>query len=390
MRIAYVCADRGVPVFGAKGCSVHVQQVLRAFAAKGVAVDLFATSLGGDPGPELRDVAVHAQCLPRAHGAEREVQAIDANGALGRRLLRAGRFDAVYERLSLFSFAGMEIARRCGIPGILEVNAPLIEEQIRHRRLLDVPSAHTAMQRSLAAARHVVAVSDAVAGYLEGFREATGKIVVVPNGADVDRIRPAEHPADDGTCTVGFVGTLKPWHAVDIVVAAAAEVATSLPGLRLLIAGDGPGREALQDAIVRAGLERRTRFLGAVRPERIPGVLRRMDVGVAPYADGADCYFSPLKVFEYMAAGLPVVATRAGQLASVVEHGRTGFLCAPGQRAEWVKALLELGGRPGLRRRIGRAGRSRVVERHSWAQVADALLELARDGQRPPLAVVVG
>jgi len=394
LRIAYVSADRGVPVFGSKGCSIHVQQVLRAWLAKGVEAELFTASLGGAAPLDLRGIPVHELDRSDAHGVDRELQAISANGTLGRRLLRSAAFDAIYERLSLFGFAGMEVAQRLGVPGILEVNAPLVEEQLRHRRLIDVTSAYAALRRALRAARHIVAVSDAVASYLEGFEEAAGKVVVVPNGADVQRIRPLDaKPASGGTFTVGFVGSLKPWHALDIVVEAAAEVATSLPELRLQIVGDGPCRDALEAATQRAGLERHTHFVGAVAPDRIPAELRRMDVGIAPYADGPGCYFSPLKVFEYMAAGLPVVATRAGQLTRVVQDGASGILCEPGSASDWVEALLQLGGRPALRDAMGRAGRQRAIEEYSWDRVADRLLALAIPQPiqlESPLAIAAG
>ncbi|NUQ64861.1 MAG: glycosyltransferase family 1 protein, partial [Pirellulales bacterium] len=138
MRIAYVCADPGVPAFGRKGCSIHVQEVLRALRAEGATVELLAARLDDDCPADLRDVAVH--CLPRAGKAPlaaREQQALAANSALREMLWRHGPWDAVYERYSLWSFAGMEHAAETGIPGLLEVNAPLIEEQTEHRGLLD-------------------------------------------------------------------------------------------------------------------------------------------------------------------------------------------------------------------------------------------------------------
>ncbi|HYT04330.1 MAG TPA: glycosyltransferase, partial [Gemmatimonadales bacterium] len=128
MRIAYVCADPGVPVFGRKGCSVHVQEMLRALQRHGAGVDVFAARVDEAPPSGLESLQIHhltpvGDGDPASHAA-----AIAAlNDQLAALLDRAGPYDVVYERYSLWSFAGMEHAAAAGVPGLLEVNAPLIE-----------------------------------------------------------------------------------------------------------------------------------------------------------------------------------------------------------------------------------------------------------------------
>src|SRR5262245_57107428 len=115
MRIAYITADPGVPVFGRKGCSIHVQEVLRAMAGRGAEVDLFATSCAGTPSDGLANVRLHPLTpAPKGELAAREQACLGANEALRTALEQAGRFDLVYERYSLWSFAGMEYARDAG------------------------------------------------------------------------------------------------------------------------------------------------------------------------------------------------------------------------------------------------------------------------------------
>jgi len=171
MRVAYVCADPGVPIFGRKGCSIHVQEVVRALKAHGALIDLFALRVGGPPPPGLEDVAVHELPLGAAHdAAARERAALRANHAFRRALARAvAPFDAVYERYSLWSFASMRFAREACIPGVLEVNAPLIEEQAEHRTLCDRATATRVATRTFAAAHTIVAVSKGVADYVTRF-----------------------------------------------------------------------------------------------------------------------------------------------------------------------------------------------------------------------------
>lgn len=386
MRIAYVCADPGVPVFGQKGCSVHVQEVVRALARRGARVTLFAQRLGGGAPPDLAGVPVYRLPeLPRSDPALREQAALDANPVLAALLGDTGPYDLVYERYSLWSYAGMEYAHTTGTPGLLEVNAPLIEEQAAHRHLIDPAGAGVVAARTFAAADALLAVSAEVAAYLERFSPARGRVHVVPNGVDPARFppRPARAHADAAErFTVGFVGTLKPWHGLPVLVDAFAALHAQAAAARLVLVGDGPERAALEAQVVAHGLQEQVEFTGAVSPAAVPGLLAALDVAVAPYPAQAPFYFSPLKVYEYMAAGLPVVASDIGQIPTVVRDGVTGLLVPPGDAAALVAALARLRRDPALRARLGRAAHAAVLRRHTWDAVATRIMTLAG---RPPL-----
>jgi glycosyltransferase involved in cell wall biosynthesis len=378
MRVAYICADPGVPVFGRKGSSVHVQSVVRALRRRGALVTLFAMRRDNDPPPDLADLAYHAlRRPPKGELAAREAALLAANDELAAALHGAGPFDLVYERYSLWSYAGMEYAAATGVPGLLEVNAPLIEEQTRHRGLADRAGAELVARRCFGAAAALLPVSDQVAAYLRRFSEARGRVHVVPNGVDPERFTRRREPSGERPFTVGFVGTLKPWHGIDVLLEACALLRRELPELRLLLVGDGPEREALAAQAVALGLGEAARFTGAVAPETVPALMAEMDVGTAPYPEGEGCYFSPLKLFEYMAAELPVVASRAGQASEVIEHGRNGLLCAPGDAAALARALALLQADASLRAQLGAAARSDVLRHHTWDAVAGRILELA-------------
>src|SRR5882757_7601144 len=158
MHIAYVYTDPGVPVFGQKGCSVHVQEVVRALQQQRAEIELFATRFGGDAPRDLENVRTRQlPAVSKGPLAEREQVALAANGDLEQALRRAGPFDMVYERYSLWSFAAMEFAQRAAIPALLEVNAPLIEEQAEHRGLVDRASAVRVAQRVFGAASVLLA-----------------------------------------------------------------------------------------------------------------------------------------------------------------------------------------------------------------------------------------
>jgi glycosyltransferase involved in cell wall biosynthesis len=391
MRVAFVCADPGVPVFGAKGCSVHVQEVVAALRRAGAAVRLFAARLGGDAPPSLRDVPVERLPCPAAGDvAARELAALRANRTLDTALARSGPFDLVYERYSLWSFAGMEHARSMGTTGLMEVNAPLIEEQAVHRALVDRAGAEVVAERAFQAASALLAVSRPLAEWLERQTAARGRVHVIPNAVDPARfpagLRPTR-PASPGIFTVGFVGSLKPWHGLSVLAEAFALLRTSRPASRLLVVGDGPARAAFEAALAARGAGNAVEMTGAVAPSDVPGLLASMDAAVAPYPAQERFYFSPMKVYEYMAAGLPVVASRVGPLEETIRNGISGLLCPPGDAAALAAALLGLAEDPRLRADLGREARRAVLSAHTWNAVAARILGLVGRARRVPRAV---
>jgi glycosyltransferase involved in cell wall biosynthesis len=393
MRIAYVCADPGVPVFGTKGSSIHVQEVVRGFLREGAQVELFATRLDGPVPAGMEGVRSHwLPALPKGELEAREEASIGANYSLYAALQRQAPFDLVYERYSLWSFAGMEYARAAGASGVLEVNAPLIEEQLRYRGLANRSAAEAVAQRVFSAAKVILAVSHEVAEHLARYSGTEDRVQVVPNGVDPNRFPPGlppTHPAPPNAITIGFVGTLKPWHGLGLMVDAFAKLYRDFPAARLLIVGDGPERESLLDHLGRAGVLPAAHLTGAVDPADIPGLLASIDVAVAPYPLNGNFYFSPLKVYEYMAAGRPVVASRIGQLVEVIQHEESGLLCDPGDAEALAAALKRLCEDRVLAERLGRNARERVLRHHTWDAVVQRILELAgiQSGERRALLV---
>jgi glycosyltransferase involved in cell wall biosynthesis len=381
MRLAYVCADLGVPVFGRKGCSIHVQEVLRAFTGLGMEIDLFAARPEGEPAPGLESVSLHA--LPPIKGTDRagrEQAALTANPRWRAALESEGPFDLVYERYSLWNFAGMEYAREARVPGLLEVNAPLIAEEAQHRGLVDRAGAEQVAERVFAAADVLIAVSEEIKRYLEQHPATRGRVHVIPNGVNPDRfptnLAPS-CPGPAGTFTVGFVGTLKPWHGLATLVEAFALFHRGAANSRLLMVGDGPERARIEEHLAERGLRAAAHFTGSVAPEEVPGLLASMDVGVAPYPPLADFYFSPLKVYEYMAAGLPVVASRIGQMADLITHETNGLLCPPGDAAALAGEFARLHRQGTWGKQLGQAGRTTVLGEHTWAGIVRRIAGLA-------------
>ena len=253
MRVAYVCLDPGVPVFGRKGSSVHCQEVIRALRQRGFDVELFATRLGDDVPRDLATVPKHAFRFlnPKASQA-RERALIDLNPQIYQALENAAPFDLVYERYSLWSHAAMEFAHQQCIPGVLEVNSPLIEEQKTYRTLHDETAARTIRGRCFRHATSLIAVSEQVAEKARLNYFANFKTTVIPNGVNCQTFQfPTDGPANrgDNKTVIGFVGTLKPWHGVSNLLEAFARVHAAHPEVVMKIVGDGPQRERLEHQI---------------------------------------------------------------------------------------------------------------------------------------------
>jgi glycosyltransferase involved in cell wall biosynthesis len=375
MRIAYVCTDPGVPVFGSKGGSIHLQEVLRGMIARGHKVVLCARRIGGEVPQGLESVTLRRLSkAPSGQTEKRERFLLEANDDLRATLASEPGLDMVYERHALWSFAAMEFAQNAGLPGLLEVNAPLVEEQQRFRSLERVEQAEAAATRCIAAAGALLAVSRPLAAWLETCDGAAGRVHVVQNGVDISRFGSqvvASQPAA-GLVTIGFLGSLRPWHGVEQLGTAFLQLRQQGSSVRLLIVGDGPMRAQIErqcaseaDSVV---------MTGAVEPERVPGLLASMDIAVAPYPRMESFYFSPLKLYEYMAAGVAIVASASGQVCDVIENRRTGLLYEPDDGEALCAALGRLVGDAGMRSELGANARGVADREHRWEHVVGRIL----------------
>jgi len=379
MKIAYICLDKGVPVFGEKGSSIHIQEVLNGLKKRNASIKLFTNRIGGDKPKELEDIQVYdLRILDNSSKTKSFVES--ENQKIQEIIKKEGPFDFFYERYSLWSFGAMEYAKSNNIPSVLEVNSPLIEEQTKYRGLKDPSVAKWVAYRVFSAAKEILAVSEGVESYLNSFSSTREKIHVIPNGVNPDRFRENKRildPTEDETFVIGFVGTLKPWHGLSTLVEAFEFVHQQNPNTQLLIVGDGPEKNNIIQDLKDRNLLSATKFTGSVPHSEIPSLLNSMNVAVAPYPRMENFYFSPLKVFEYMMAGLPVVASNIGQLNDLIQNEKNGFLYPPENIESLSKILFRLNEDSHLRQTIGTAAKAHIIQNHTWDIVVSQILSLS-------------
>jgi glycosyltransferase involved in cell wall biosynthesis len=375
-RLLYLTADRGVPVLGHKGASVHVRQLCRAFAQAGVEVHIASPRIGAEGDQLSASVTLHgiSPVAAEDHDLRGLEAAVKAQAQEVTALSAQLGVDSIYERFSLFTVAGTRAATQLGLPHVLEVNAPLRREAAQYRTLPHPDVAATLETEVMGETDRVLAVSEPLARLLVADGVDASKIEVLPNGVSAESFAPARR--DPERFVVGFAGSMKPWHGIETLV----EAVSRVPNVHLEVAGHGP-QEALLE---RLPGEQVTRY-GVLPHARVVELMASWDVGLAPYAPVDGFWFSPIKVLEYMAAGACPVASDLGDAAELLGQGRRGVLVPPGDAAALAKTLARLAADREHTRLLGAGARVWVAANRSWSANASRALALLSTTRTPAM-----
>jgi glycosyltransferase involved in cell wall biosynthesis len=346
--------DPGIGPDRAKGAAVHLKAMREAFCAMG------------------------AQCLAMDEPDDQQLWA-----SLEERH-RLGAIDLMYERYALGKSTAARFAAEHDVPLVLEVNAPLAQEQRRWRGASD--EAEDARQDTLAMGQAcgVIAVSGDVASYAVARGAHENRVEVFPNGIDTGRfnlelrqnsVRHALVPP--GRFVIGFHGRLRPWHGFDMLVDVTLELLGQHCDVHLLVVGEGDFED-----LERLPEDRYTRIPWQAH-EEVPRYVAAFDVLPLTYKPDMPCYFSPLKLMEAMACGVVPVVPALGDLPAVVDHCRTGLVYRAGDSNQLRMLLQSL---IADRERLERVGRAAAHEagRHSWGRIANYALQVAADSTSLP------
>jgi glycosyltransferase involved in cell wall biosynthesis len=301
-------------------------------------------------------------------------------GAIAR-LAADVRPDAIIERYHNFGGEALGAAGPLNAVAELEVNAPVIDYRGSAKALLDRALLVEPMRRRR---EHVCRLADVIVSPSAAILPAgipPERVSVLEWGADTDRFAPgvqgkAPYVRLAVTTVAVFAGAFRSWHgAIHLVEAIKTLRSRGHTQIGAVLIGDGPERHRVSRAA--HGMET-VLLTGALPHDSMPAALAAADIGVAPFDVGAHAplslgfYWSPLKMFEYMASGLPVVAPAVGRIPSLVADRREGVLYDPRDRDALADALLTLSD-PAVRKTLGAAARGRAVREYSWAAHCRAL-----------------
>lgn len=297
-------------------------------------------------------------------------------------------YDLYHEHNGLLSIGTALACKRSGKPYILTFSAdPFLEYELLGKPLRGIRNvvARYEMRFTFQQARFILCVSEAAKAHLISvWQVAPERIVVMQNGVDVSLFAPSTKRdavrrslGFSEQFVIGFTGSFQHWHGLDKLVDSFARLRTNIPQAHLLLVGDGPARPDLEAKIDRLGLQECSTITGYVAQTQVPDMLAVMDVVTAPYPQlPQELWFSPLKLFEYMAAGKAIVASKAGQISTVIDHRHTGLLVEPGNIDELASSILYLYQNPDQRLKMGSNARKQAVAHHSWEQYVQRLEEV--------------
>lgn len=370
MRILFLALD--VDLSRQRGDSVHTRSVVEAIADLGNDVLLVVGAHGTQAG--LNNPRVRVETLS---GSDWHIllSLLD--------LLREFRVEVIYERRSTPKI-GFALRFLLQIPSVMELNGIVSEEitmQGRRPRQDSLASAKSVVRGWMfGAIDRFVVVSQGIRDHLtRDFHIPSEKIIVLANGVDTQRftIIPKSQACKQMGLSadaprVVFVGNLVGWRDFKVVFASILLVLRRLPNLHLLIVGDGPERAHLEQLVAEAGLRETITFTGEIRHELVPQFVCCGDIGLLPDRQRS---MSPLKLYEYLACGRPVVAFDVPGLEEV-RHADAGRLVRPGDERGLSDAIFELLSSESLRTACAARGRDLVETRHSWDRVATEIIKV--------------
>jgi glycosyltransferase involved in cell wall biosynthesis len=383
-KIVYLRSTPG-PGTQAGGAASHINGVVEALCELGAEVAVISNDqLAGFDEAKAPLTIIE----PRTSGGTRALFDIQHNFGFTRGavpLIERAQPDFIYQRYGRFGWAGVVAMLRIKRPLFLEYNGSevWVGRHWDHVGRLDLLERYERL--NLSAAARIFVVSEVERRNLEEVGVSADKIIVNPNGVDTDVFQPgvggrqlrADLKICDDEVVIGFVGSFGPWHGVLELAEAIKTIPPAVP-IRLLLIGAGSLQGEMEALLADYCASGRVIFTGPVEHSKVPALLDACDILVAPHVpltDGSEFFGSPTKLFEYMAMGKAIVASRLGQIGEVLENEETALLVEPGNVGELSAAIVKLAGASSLRERLGVKAREIAIQRHTWKQNAQRVLD---------------
>lgn len=361
-KVLYLLSDLGIPLYSSiKAGGVHSRAMIQAFLAEGADVEVIALRPGKrkDPLPEAVKVHIVRRGSMRrrwgrwyrfrttplwATGVEALLAQRDFLKQTRQVVARTGKPDVIYARHSWMPFSLPRIQSKTKAPLYLEVNALFAQEK-SERGELAFPRLSRALERwALRRAERILPVTEALADAMAQLGLPRDRIRVTPNAVDLDLfdagLRGDAGEANQDGFTIGLASSFRHYHGIKTLIQAVRLLEERIGPVRLRLIGEGPLRSQMEGYARQVGLKSALETPGAVPHRDVPAMLAACDVCVAPYEGDRNLYNCPMKLFEYMALGIPIVASRWGEIPRILKHGETGLLHEAGS-SESLAEMLE-------------------------------------------------
>lgn len=360
-RLVYLSLETPLP---GQAAHTHVHEIVRNLRDFGWSVDLVVSASGG--------ASANAGYLKRLIGYL---------GCYARSMRALGQADALYVRAHFAAWPVAALAQWRGMPVIHEINGKPADFAVTYPSLAALAPLVTWLYRSqFAKAAHLIAVTDGLKDWAAGFA-GHQRVTVVANAADTRLFTPEGPKAEGHGRHVAFIGGLVAWHGIATMLAALDDPAWP-EGVRLVVAGDGIERSKLE---AMRGHPRLT-WLGRVPQEALPPLLRGAVAALCVISDPdgrSATGVAPLKLFEAMAAGAPVIVSDLPFQADLVRAQQAGLVVPADDPVALARAVAALAAAPDEASAMGRRGASYAAQHASWRQRAEAtaaILEVASHG----------
>ncbi len=301
-------------------------------------------------------------------------------------ILRKEKPDLIISRLDVYLLSTLVLSKLKRIPWLLEADAPAVYESRKFlTHYAKLPYLDALIEKlNVRMADRIIVVSKEAKDYFLKYRLSEGKIHVVPNAVDVTKFHPGKESSLvtmkhqlQNKVVIGFVGSMHYWHGVSNLLKVLDAILSVDEKVVFMILGQGGAKEAeFKEFVAKKRYQDRVILPGFVPHEEVPRYIAAMDIVLAPYPKLDFFYYSPMKIYEYLACGKAVVASKIGQIQELITDNYNGMLCEPGDIDQIIGKTQELVEDENLRNSIGKQAWESVSVHHTWVQRAEKISEI--------------
>jgi glycosyltransferase involved in cell wall biosynthesis len=386
MKICYIAPTEIIP--STNGGAIHTLELARNMVSKGHEVHVVAKYNKGVDEEKVQGVHVH-----RVRSSQKRLigypSALTSSVRKTTDIIKKYDIDILHERMTLPGGVGAIASKLYNVPSLLEVNGPVLEE---HIALGNIPSHYHRFllkrwrSRVLPIYGAYYVQTQSLKNIVSDWGLDNKEIHVIPNGVDITRFHP-EINGDEilekyqlvGKNVITFIGSLREWHGITLLIRSIPKILKSSPDTKFMIIGSGPQQYEIERKITELNLQDNVLLIGAVPYQDIPKFIASSTICIAPFQPSKlgtmkkyGLYFSPIKLFEYMACAKPIITTSVGEVNNLFEDKKDAYLIRP-DKIELADAVIDLLENKSLRKQLGQKAREKV-KNYTWERSTEKVI----------------